>query len=148
MNLLLLGEDAGKLTPRQQEILSTAILGCQELANTIEELLDLTRIEAGQLRLSQELIDLYSVIDRAIGSLRQRYEDAAVDLKLAAAYRPAMVRGDPVRLGMVFTNLLSNALKYTPRGGWRLISVMFGENAAVGGQTLQPLAVSDTATGI
>jgi two-component system, NtrC family, sensor histidine kinase KinB len=148
MNLLLLGEDAGNLTPRQQEILSTAVLGCQELANTIEELLDLTRIEAGQLRLSQELIDLYSVIERAIGSLRQRYEDAAVDLKLAPASRPAMVRGDPVRLGMVFTNLLSNALKYTPRGGCVLISVMFGQNAASRAERLLHIAVTDTGSGI
>ncbi len=65
MNLLLLEEDAANLTPRQHEILSTAILGGQNRANTIEELLDLTRIEAGQLRLSRDLIDVYSVIERA-----------------------------------------------------------------------------------
>jgi NtrC-family two-component system sensor histidine kinase KinB len=148
MNLLMLEEDAANLTPRQHEILSTAILGGQELANTIEELLDLTRIEAGQLRLSRELIDVYSVIERATTALGQRFEDAAVTLKLIRGCRLALVRGDPVRLGMVFTNLLNNALKYTPRGGCVLISVMSGQNAASGANQLLHIAVTDSGCGI
>lgn len=148
MNLLLLEEDAANLTPRQHEILSTAILGGQELANTIEELLDLTRIEAGQLRLSRDLIDVYSVIERATAALRQRFEDAAVTLKLIRGCRLALVRGDPVRLGMVFTNLLNNALKYTPRGGCVLISVTSGQNAASGTGQLLHIAITDTGCGI
>jgi signal transduction histidine kinase len=55
--------------------------------------------------------------DRAIASLRQRCEDAAINVGLERQCPSALVRGDPVRLGMVFTNLLSNALKYTPHGG-------------------------------
>src|SRR6202043_2622438 len=126
MNLLLLGEDANNLSDRHREILSTALVGCHELANTIDELLDLTRIEAGQLRLSHEVFDIYGVIDRAITSMRQRCEDGAVTVRVVRQSPSALVRGDPVRLGMVFTNLLSNALKYTPHGGGICISVAFG----------------------
>jgi NtrC-family two-component system sensor histidine kinase KinB len=147
-NLLLLGEDASNLSPRQQEVLSTAIAGCQQLANTIDELLDLTRIEAGQLRLSNEVIDLYGVIDRAVASMHQRFEDAEIELRLDRQCPSAMVRGDPVRLGMVFTNLLSNALKYTPHGGRVWIRVASLQNAAAGGNPLLQIAVTDTGPGI
>ena len=144
MNLLLLDERAENLTPRQHEILTAAVLGCQELASTIDELLDLTRIESGQLRLSREPIDLYEVIDRAISSLRQRFEDADVTVRITSGYRPAFVLGDGVRLGMVFTNLLSNALKYSPRGGCVSISVSSDGN----GNGASPLRVSVTDAGV
>ncbi len=148
MNLLLLGEDANNLSDRQREILSTALVGCHELANTIDELLDMTRIEAGQLRLSHEVFDIYGVIDRAIASMRQRCEDGAITVRLERQNPSALVRGDPVRLGMVFTNLLSNALKYTPHGGRVCISVAFGRNAPAGGTRLLQIAVTDTGPGI
>ncbi len=148
MNLLLLGERAENLTPRQQEILAAAVLGCQELASTIDELLDLTRIEAGQLRLAQDLVDLYAVIEQAVGALRQRYEDAEITLRVIQDCRQAIVRGDVARLSVVFTNLLTNALKYTPCGGAVMIRVSSRQNAAADGKRLLHLAVTDTGPGI
>lgn len=147
MNLLLLGEKAENLTPRQHEILATAVLGCHELAGTIDELLDLTRIEAGQLRLTRESVDLCAVIERAVTSLRQRFEDAEVELRVAGNGRPAFLLGDPARLAMVFTNLLSNALKYTPRGGAVSINTSM-QNAGNGGKLLLQIAVTDSGPGV
>jgi two-component system, NtrC family, sensor histidine kinase KinB len=148
MNLMLLGERAENLSSRQHEILSTALIGCQELAATIDELLDLTRIEAGQLRLSRDVIDLCGVIDRSVASLRQRFEDASITVKVASAYRPARVVGDPARLGMVFTNLLSNALKYTPPGGNVSINIEGQRNGRTGGRGALHIAVTDSGAGI
>jgi two-component system, NtrC family, sensor histidine kinase KinB len=148
MNLMLLAEKADNLTARQQEILDTAMLGCQQLADTIDELLDLTRIEAGQLRLAHEPVDMCAVIERATVSLRQRYEDAAVSLQVAHDEERALVRGDRARLGMVFTNLLSNALKYTPRGGAVSIGIASERNVANGHIGLVHIAVTDTGPGI
>jgi NtrC-family two-component system sensor histidine kinase KinB len=116
------------------------------LASTIDELLDLTRIESGQLRLSRELVDLYPIIDRAILSLRQRFEDAGVAVQVSAGYRPAFVLGDSVRLGMVFTNLLSNALKYSQRGG--RVSIGVGSDGNGSGPGSLHIAVSDQGSGI
>ena len=115
-------------------------------ASTIDELLDLTRIESGQLRLARELVDLYPIIDRAIIGLRQRFEDAGVTVQVAPGHRPAFVLGDGIRLGMVFTNLLSNALKYSPRGGCVSINVSSEPNGS-GPGSLQ-IAVSDQGSGI
>ncbi|HKN00883.1 MAG TPA: ATP-binding protein [Candidatus Binataceae bacterium] len=148
MNLLLLGEKAENLTPRQQEILATAVLGCHELASTIDELLDLTRIESGQLRLARHVVDLYATIDHAIFSLRQRFEDAAITVRVAPECRHAFVLGDSTRLGMVFTNLLSNTLKYTPRGGSVSISVTAGHDGIGKGNRSLDIAVTDTGSGV
>lgn len=147
MNLLLMGEEAENLTARQQEILATAVLGCHELASTIDELLDLTRIEAGQLRLTREIVDLHAIIDRAVTSLSQRFEDAEVKLRVAANGVPAVIFGDPARLAMVFTNLLSNALKYTPRGG--SVSIVASmQNAGSDGKKVLQIAVTDSGPGV
>jgi two-component system, NtrC family, sensor histidine kinase KinB len=146
MNLLLLGEDAENLSSRQHEILATAVLGCHELASTIDELLDLTRIEAGQLRLAREIVDLNSVIDRAARSLSQRFEDAGVKLKIAQN-GPAFLRGDPARLATVFSNLLSNALKYTPQNGTVSIEVSM-QNAVNQTNAVLHIAVTDTGPGV
>jgi two-component system, NtrC family, sensor histidine kinase KinB len=137
MNLLLLGEKAENFTNRQHEILATAVLGCHELASTIDELLDLTRVEAGQLRLTREIVDLQAAIDRAVKSLSQRFEDAEVKLCVACNGQLAFMRGDPARLTMVLTNLLSNALKYTPRGGTVSISVSMQNTGSDGKKVLQ-----------
>ncbi len=148
MNLMLLAEKADNLTARQHEILDTAMLGCQQLADTIDELLDLTRIEAGQLRLAQETVDMRAIIERATALLRQRYEDAAVRLRMPHDAEQALVRGDPARLGMVFTNLLSNALKYTPKGSAVSIGIVSERSAANGDTGLVHIAVTDTGPGI
>jgi NtrC-family two-component system sensor histidine kinase KinB len=148
MNLLLLGESAQNLTPRQQEILAAASMGCQELASTIDELLDLTRIEAGQLRLAQDMVDLYAVIEQTVSALCPRYEDATVTLQIRRECRRALVRGDAARLGIVFTNLLTNALTYTPCGGAVSIAVTSQQSTGRNGTPLLRIAVTDTGPGI
>jgi NtrC-family two-component system sensor histidine kinase KinB len=117
MNLLLLEEGAGNLSGRQREILAAAMLAGEELASTIEELLDLTRIEAGQLRLVQELVAVGALLEQTMRPLRSRFEDAEIALRLEDEAPGAVVPGDPARLRIVFSNLLANALKYTPPGG-------------------------------
>ncbi len=148
MNLLLLKENADNLSPRQREILATAANGGEELAATIEELLDLTRIEAGQLRLARQRVDVAAVIDQAVRTLRPRYQDAGVSLKVVRDAPVAFVRGDPARLRLVFTNLLTNSLKYTPRDGEVSVRVASMQNAARADKGKLQITVTDTGSGI
>jgi NtrC-family two-component system sensor histidine kinase KinB len=147
MNLLLLAERADNLTPRQREILEAAVHGGEDLRATIEELLDLTRIEAGQLRLVRERVDPGPVAEQVVRALRPRFEDAEVNLRILKESPLTVVRGDAARLRIVFANLLGNALKYTPRGGevtLRLATVP----ATTGGKVVVRICVADTGPGV
>jgi NtrC-family two-component system sensor histidine kinase KinB len=148
MNLLLLGEKADNLTSRQLEILGAAMTGCKELGSTIDELLDVTRIEAGELRLNLARVEAYGVLDKALNPLRPRFLDARVHVQIEQASVSARIHGDPDRLALVFTNLLTNALKYAPPGSAVTIHVVSMQNAVGGsGPTLQ-IAVTDVGPGI
>ncbi len=141
MNLLLLGEEAADLRGRQREMLDAALGGCEELGATIDELLDMTRIESGQLRLDVGPTDLSGVLEQALRPLRPRFEDAGVRLHVVRDGGPPLARGDAARLRTVLSNLLTNALKYSPAGG--VVTVRFSS-----GPSALELAVQDQGPGI
>lgn len=147
MNLLLLREELRNLSPRQREILEAALSGSEELGSTIDELLDLTRIEAGQLRLDFDRVDLAALAERVVAQAHQRFDDKGVSLRFVPETE-AVVRGDEARLRIVLANLLSNALKYTPPGGKVTLSVSSLQNAAPGGGGGVQIAVTDAGPGI
>jgi NtrC-family two-component system sensor histidine kinase KinB len=146
MNLLLLEEGAASLDKRQSELLSAAALGAEELAGTIEELLDMTRIEAGQLRLSRSRFALRDVVEQTVRGLRPRFDDAEIALRVIDEAPGAAILGDASRLRIVFVNLLSNALKYTPSGGEVVVRLAPGPTDADGSKL--HVAVTDTGAGI
>jgi NtrC-family two-component system sensor histidine kinase KinB len=148
MNLLLMDEGAEQLGPRQREILATAVQGCEELAKTVEELLDLTRVEAGQLRLDLGRHDLTAVVERSVEAARPRFEDAGVAIRLSKASGLAPVQIDALRMQLVLANVLSNALKYSSRGGTVAVAVSFasGQFAGVGAEAAGKTAVTKPAS--
>jgi two-component system, NtrC family, sensor histidine kinase KinB len=148
MNLMLLGEAADGFTPRQREMLEAALLGCEELGSTTEELLDVARIEAGQLRLALAPVDLNVILESAIRLLRTRFDDAEVRLEERREARPAIVLGDSTRLKNVITNLLANALKYSPRGGRILVEIVSRPDAGLDGSASFQFAVTDAGPGV
>ena len=72
MNLMLLAEGPGALSNHEREVVATALLGCEQLGATVDELLDVTRIEAGKLRLDLERLDVDAAIQRSVSALRKR----------------------------------------------------------------------------
>jgi NtrC-family two-component system sensor histidine kinase KinB len=147
LSLSLLSEDSDGTAPRQREMLDEAMRGCEELGATIDELLDVTRIEAGQLRLDLGAVDLTSVARTAADVLRRRFASAGVQLHVDHQGPPATIRGDAVRLGSVVTNLLTNALKYSPRGS--RVSVRVSSHAGTSGSPANVEAtVTDSGTGV
>ena len=148
MSVMMLRDSADSQPPAQREMIANAFAGCEELGKTIDELLDFTRADAGQLKLSLERLDISVVIDEAVRSFAGRFKDAGVLFEVRKDVSGAFCRVDSARLGMVMANLFANALKYTRSGGKVTVSLSSMQNAGVKyGPTLQ-IAVMDTGSGI
>jgi signal transduction histidine kinase len=83
----------------------------------IEDLLDMSRIISGKVRLDVQRVELADVMKAAIASVRHSADAKEIRLQVVLDPLAGPVRGDPARLQQCFWNLLSNAIKFTPRGG-------------------------------
>jgi PAS domain S-box-containing protein len=95
----------------------TEIIGRQSahLTRLVDDLLDVARVTSGKIELRSELVDLHGLAERCLEALTQAGRTAEHRVALTGA--PVRVHGDPARLEQVITNLVDNALKYTPAGG-------------------------------
>jgi two-component system phosphate regulon sensor histidine kinase PhoR len=111
------------------------------MVQIMEELLELSKIESGQVPLAKELLDINEVAARAVERLQVQARRAKVDLSLKTAPQSVNVVGDAERLERAALNLVQNALKFTPAGGSVAV-----ETALEGGRAV--LRVRDTGIGI
>jgi len=147
MNLLMLREEGATLPERQRLMLVSALAAADDLGKTIDELLDLTRADAGQLRLSRERLDLCRLVDEAVRQCGSRFEEAGVRLEVQHEVLSAFCQGDAVRLLLVLNNVLANALKYSPPGGVVRVEVSRQNAGARDGAVLH-CAVTDAGPGV
>ncbi|MDH5668235.1 MAG: cell wall metabolism sensor histidine kinase WalK [Nitrospira sp.] len=116
----------------------------------IEDLLELSRIESGRISFRSDPIDIHAVIDRALSTIKPLAEKKGHRLIASINTRLPAAEGDEDRLVQVLTNLLDNAVKYTPAGG----TITVGAGEAPIPRTAEPtggaleLTVSDTGIGI
>ena len=104
------------------------------LIRLVEDLLEVSRITRGVIEVRCEPVDLGSVVRAAVETSRPLLDTAQHDLKVDLPAEPITVAGDPVRLTQVFTNLITNAAKYTSRGGRIVVAITKrGERVAVSG---------------
>jgi NtrC-family two-component system sensor histidine kinase KinB len=138
---LLLEEVVGPLNPKQIELLLAARQDCDRLLAMVNDLLDLTRIEQGRVRLDLEPVAPADLIGQTVERFRSRAHDAGLTLDAEVAFGLPPVLVDRERIEHVFDNLIGNALAHTERGGKIHLS------AAANGATVR-FAVSDTGEGI
>ena len=107
-----------KLTPQQQDYLGKVQVSARSLLSLIDDILDLSKIDAGQLRIEDIDFDLGEVLDNiatlASTRLAEKPVEFVYDIEPAV---PGRLRGDPHRLSQILTNLVGNATKFTERGG-------------------------------
>jgi signal transduction histidine kinase/ActR/RegA family two-component response regulator len=134
------------LTPTQQRYVRTAHRSGTALLALIDDVLDLSRIEAGQLALNPVSVDLRQLIADTVDLAGLIARDKPVALSFTVAPRlPPRVRADPLRLRQLLLNLLHNAVKFTDRGTVRLEVQVLDEQP--GAQRLR-FSVRDTGIGI
>jgi two-component system, sensor histidine kinase len=102
------------------------------LVRLVDDLLDVTRISRGKIELRKEPVDLATVLERCLERVRPHLEERQHALEVSLPEQPLLLEADPARLDQVFTNLLSNAGRYTPPGGHvRLTATRDGDRAVV-----------------
>jgi CheY-like chemotaxis protein/signal transduction histidine kinase len=147
---LLSENEAGNITPKQVEHLRTIHSAGQDLLTLINEVLDLSKIEAGKQDVTLESVEL----SHFVGFARRLFEAIAAQKGLALMTQidveaPALLVTDRQRVERILLNLLSNALKFTQRGKVTLwIGRPRGSSAGVISEGAVAFAVSDTGIGI
>jgi PAS domain S-box-containing protein len=137
---LLEREEVGPLTDDQRRCLSTIGRNANRLLRLVGDLLLVARLEAGDLPLELSSVSLAGAGADAVDSARPLARDRGIELLLEQETDP-VVRGDRGRLAQVIDNLVSNALKFTERGGTATVRVAVRDGRAL-------LEVSDTGMGI
>jgi PAS domain S-box-containing protein len=138
---LLLEEVVGPLTPKQVELLVAARQDSDRLMAMVNDLLDLTRIEQGSLRLDLQPVAPVELISEAFEQFETKARDAGVALEVDVATDLPEVLADRKRIGHVFDNLVGNALRHTEPGGTVRLTAGAVDRAV-------RLTVADTGEGI
>jgi PAS domain S-box-containing protein len=127
------------LSERDQRAVSVVVAQAQRLNSLIGALLDVSRIEHGQLAIVRTPLNLSELVQQVASEVQPLF--TAHQLIVTGAETPLPILGDAVRIEQVLQNLLSNAVKYTPKGGEVRISLSQNEGMAC-------VAVQDTGIGI
>lgn len=125
------------------------MIRCQEtierqslhMSRLLDDLLEVSRIKRGKVRLRRELVDMCPLVERVINCHRQSIDTRLLNANVAIPEEPILVYADPTRLEQVVSNLLNNACKYTEPGGSIWITVTIVSGRAI-------LKVRDTGIGI
>lgn len=113
------------------------------MARLIDDLLDVARIARGKVQLRIEPGDLSSIVHQTAEDYRPTLEAAGVDLRVELAEESLPILGDATRLAQVVGNLLHNAAKFTPRGGWVRVTTERGVSAPAA-----TVAIQDSGVGL
>jgi len=107
----------GELNAKQEEYLEDIISSGNHLLSLINDVLDLSKVEAGQVELDVADLSLRQTLERGVVMVRERAATGGIQVSLEVADDVDVVRGDERRLRQGVFNLLSNAVKFTPPGG-------------------------------
>jgi signal transduction histidine kinase len=138
---ILLGGEVGELGEEQQHFVEIIDRNCHRLAELIDDILFMSRLDSGRFKLERASLDLCELVQERLESIRPTAEKKRVLVHLKITSDDPQLWADRSRLMQVVDNLLSNAVKFTPEGGDVFVTV------AVSGETAT-LEVKDTGVGI
>ncbi len=146
MNSLLLDTD---LTDEQRDFSGVVDASARALLRVIDDVLDVSKIEAGKLDLNNTEFDLSSLLEEIVAamSLRVREKDLSLECVIEPDV-PLQLRADPDRLRQILSNLVDNAIKFTHRGGVEVHAGLDSRAAVGAGNVILRFSVRDTGIGI
>jgi signal transduction histidine kinase len=131
----------GELNAKQEEYSKDIHASGQHLLSLINDILDLSKIEAGRMELELADFDLPTALDSALTLVRERAGRRSIALQTSIDTRLGEIRADERKVRQVVLNLLSNAIKFTPEGGRIEVRAALGDGSV-------EVSVSDTGVGI
>lgn len=111
--------------PRMRALIEGQV---QHLSRMVEDLLDVSRVSSGKLRLNRSDIDVIEIIEATAEACRPMMLAKNIHFSTSFSHKTLIMNGDPVRLRQILHNLLTNAAKYTPAEGNVELSVVFGSD--------------------
>ena len=114
---LIAGGKLGRVNETQKEYLTDALTSSKHLLALINDILDLSKVEAGKLDLMVAKIDPRAILNSCLVMFKEKAMKHRIDMVLEADNLPAAVLADEIKLKQILYNLLSNAFKYTPDAG-------------------------------
>lgn len=142
MSELLLGTN---LDPEQRRFAEVIHESGEALLTVVNDILDLTKLEAGKLEIDEVEFDLLSTIERTVSLMSAKAREKSLDLVVfIEPHARGAYTGDPMRIRQVILNLMSNAIKFTEKGA---VSVLVRRTSALPGSSI-PLRFEVTDTGI
>jgi len=140
VDIILMGK-TGQINDLQRDFLTTVQESTANLQRLIDDLLEFSRMEAGQIRLKPERVSLYDIAETVVERLSPLAHEGQLALLNRVPEDMATVEADPMRIEQVLTNLITNAIKFTPEeGSVTVLAADFGSQVRV--------AVKDTGIGI
>ncbi|MDR7333420.1 PAS domain S-box protein [Roseateles asaccharophilus] len=136
----------GPLNDEQQKQLRTVQTSARHLLALINDLLDVSKIEAGKVELAVEAVDCKTVLDEVAATLRPQAQEKGLEFSVRAPDHPVILRTDRRALSQIVFNLAGNAIKFTEQGGVRLTLRVVPASAA--GPQRTEIRVDDTGVGI
>lgn len=135
-----------ELSPAVREQLQTAHRCARSLLSLLNDLLDMSKIEAGRMTLEKLPFDVRTLLEDSIKSHQPKAAENRVELRFeVSAEVPEQIVGDPLRIRQIFWNLIGNAVKFTEDGA---VTVRIGHQRTGGGASMLEITVRDTGTGI
>ena len=113
----ILDGKAGTINDRQRNSLARVQRQSKRLAALINDLLDISRIESGRIQMEREPISLLEIATQRLEEIRPQADEKSIQLNLTTPESGPSILGDEARMGQVFTNLIGNAIKFTPNNG-------------------------------
>ncbi len=139
---LMLAAGSGIAGEKYEEYLNLIHGSGRHLLDIINDVLDLAKVEAGKMSLSEESVDLGQITASCLRLVSSNTEDERIDLRSEIPDNLPPLKGDRRKIKQILINLLSNAVKFTPVGGQIRVTARINENGELA------LAVSDTGEGI